>query len=322
MVTKIDKINKKILFELDKNSRISERKLAKVVGRSKESVRYRISKLLEKGIIKRFTTWIDPTKVGHQSAKIYVTLANIPQRKKEFIKFVRNDKRLFWFAIAEGAWNAGMTFFVKDNEEFFNLKNEIFTKFKDLIIDSYTASLVSVHYYGKTYIYNGETPQITMFNKVEDYVLDDISVNVLKELFLNSRINIVSLANKYKTSVEIIKNRIKKLEEQKIIVRYTVEIDFQKLGYDFYKTFLYFHNINESDLKKLMEYSRRAPNIRFLVKQISPWDIELEVMVRSNKEYNEIISKITEEFAKIIKKVETATIVEDYIWSSRELIFE
>lgn len=319
---KIDKINKKIIFELDKNSRIPERALAKVVGRSKESVRYRIGKLVESGIIKRFTTWIDPTKVGYQSAKIYVTLANIPARKKELISYIRNDKRLFWFAIAEGAWNGGLTFFVRDNEEFFHLKNDLFTRFKDLIIDSYTASLVSVHYYGKTYLCDEEISEAIMFHKVENNSLDEISIKILKDLFLDSRINIVSLANKHDTSVEIIRNRMKKMEEQRIIVRYTIDADFQKLGYDFYKTFLYFHNIHEDDLRKLMTYSKREPNVRFLVKQISPWDIELEVMARSNKEYNEIISRITEEFANIIRKVETATIVEDYIWPSKDLIFE
>ena len=42
----IDNIDKRILFELDKNSRIPDVQLAKRVGKSKEAVRYRIKKLV------------------------------------------------------------------------------------------------------------------------------------------------------------------------------------------------------------------------------------------------------------------------------------
>ena len=120
---KLDNIDRRILFELDRNSRIPETKLAKIIRKSKESVRYRIKKLKEEKIILGFTTWIDPVKLGFHSTKIYLKLTNVPDKKKEFIEYVKSDKRLFWLGIAEGKWNAGLTFFVRDNEEFFTLKN-------------------------------------------------------------------------------------------------------------------------------------------------------------------------------------------------------
>jgi hypothetical protein len=59
-----------------------------------------------------------------------------------------------------------------------------------------------------------------------------------------------------------------------------------------------------------------------VVKQISPWDIELEIMCESYHEYNEIISRLTREFSEIINKVETAIMGEDYVFPSEKLIFE
>ena len=91
----LDNIDKRILLELDKNARISDVKLAKIVGKSKESVRYRIKKLIEEKVILRFTIWIDPTKLGYQTAKIYLNLANIPEKKKQFIEELKNEKRLY-----------------------------------------------------------------------------------------------------------------------------------------------------------------------------------------------------------------------------------
>ena len=322
MLIKIDKIDKRILFELDKNARIPDTKLAKLVAKSKESVRYRISRLQEQNIIQGFTTWIDPTKLGFISVKIYLNLANKPTKKKEFIDFVKKDKRLFWLGIAEGAWNAGLTYFVKSNKEFFELKNEIFSRFKDLILDSHTGMLVDVNICNKTFFYKTETMWTVFFDELDNYQLEEIEKNVLRELFDNGRINVVDIARKHNSTVDIVRNRMKKLEEKKIIMRYLAKIDFNKLGYEFFKTFLYFRNLTKNDEKRLREYCRLHPKIIHLVRQISPWDIELEIVCESYLDYNEIISNLTKEFSSVINKVETAIMSEDYVFPANKMIFE
>lgn len=322
MTLNLDKVDMRILFELDRNARIPDTKLAKLVRRSKESVRYRIKMLQEKGIITGFTTWIDPTKLGFSSAKIYLNLVNKPSRKEDLIKYVKKDKRLFWLGIAEGVWNVGLTYFVKSNNEFFELKNDLFSKFNDLVLESHTAVLVDVKIHDKTFLYNADSEWKTMSDVLDSYSLDSIEMGILKELFNNSRVSIVDLVRKNKTTVDIIRHRIKKLEDKKIIFRYSAKIDFNKLGYEFYKTFLYFRNLNKLDENRLLEYARKNLQIIHLVKQISPWDVELEIMCNNYLEYNKIISNLTEEFSEIINKVETAIMSEDYVFPADKMIFE
>ena len=322
MLKKLDKIDCRILFELDKNARIADTKLAKLVLRSKESVRYRINRLREQGIIQGFTTWIDPTKLGFISAKIYLNLANKPDKKKEFVDFVKKDKRLFWIGIAEGAWNAGLTYFVRSNKEFFELKNGIFSKFKDLILDSHTGMLVDVNVCNKTFFHKTETKWITFFDELNNYQLEEIEKNILRELFDNGRINVVDITRNHNSTVDIVRNRMKKLEEKKIIIRYLAKIDFNKLGYEFFKTFLYFRNLTKNDEKRLREYCRLHPKIIHLVRQISPWDIELEIMCENYLDYNDIISNLTKEFSTVINKVETAIMGKDYVFPADKMVFE
>ena len=161
-----------------------------------------------------------------------------------------------------------------------------------------------------------------MFKESGAYRLDEISIKILKELFENSRVNIATIASKYDTTVDVVRNRMKKLEAEKIIVRYTIAVDYQKLGLEFYKSFLYFYNLTEKDLEKLMNYCLNHPNILHFIKQISPWDVELEIMCENYKKYNEIISEVTEKFSYIIRDVDTAIMSEDYVFPSKKLIFE
>jgi len=322
MGVKIDSIDKRILFELDRNSRIPETKLAKIIGKSKESVRYRIKKLTDKKIIEKFTIWIDPTKSGYQVYKIYLSTNNIPKKKKELIEYVKNDKRLFWLGVAEGAWNIGLTFFSKSPQEFFELKNQLFGNFKDLIIELKTAQVVGIKIHEKTFLHDTKPTWTDFFNNSENENLDKISINLLNELFNNSRINIAKTAYKYNTTVDIIRNRIKNMEDKKIIVKYTININYDLLDYEFYKTFLYLKNSDKESMKRILSYILESKKIIHLVKQISPWDIELETVCKNYKEYIKIMSKLTQKFPELIHKIETAIISEDYVFPSKQKIFD
>jgi len=314
----LDKTDMRILYELSKNSRIADTRIAKIIKKSKESVRYRIKKMIDNKIILGFNLWTDPSKLGLASAKIYLNLANIPQKKKSLLEFVKKDKRLYWMGIVEGAWNIGLTYFVKDNEEFFTLKNELVTKFKDLILDVRTASLVGVYWFQYGFLFNEKSEPKKIWASPQKNTLDDVSFKILGDLSKNSRENLAEISHNHSVSVDIIRNRMKMMESKGIIARYTIKINYNKLDLEFYKTFLYFKNLNKNSLSELRSYCNSQPNIINLVQQISPWDIELEIMCKNYFEYNSILSELTEKFSSIISRTETAILSEDLVKSSLE----
>lgn len=61
---KLDDIDQSILDLLHENSRISYTDIGKHVGISRVAVQMRINTLMEQGIIERFTTVINPTRIG------------------------------------------------------------------------------------------------------------------------------------------------------------------------------------------------------------------------------------------------------------------
>jgi Lrp/AsnC family transcriptional regulator, leucine-responsive regulatory protein len=323
MVEHIDTIDRKMLYELHKNARITETALAKKVGRSKESVRYRMRKLQEKGIIIGYRAWFDPSKLGFTSAKIYLTLANNPERVDAFKAHLKTEKRLFWFGIAHGAWNAGLTFYINNSREFFDLKNNIYTQFKDIILDNRTGFLTSVHVGDLSFLTGMESQWMTFFDSTTKPVeLDKADKEILKRLYNNAREHIVTIAEHVHLSPETVRQRIKRLEREGVISRYRATIDYNKLGYEFFKTFLYFTNLTPEEEMRLMEYSRVHPHILHLMKQISAWDVELEIMAENYLHYNQILDELTREFSSIITKTETAIMGEDYVYPAKHILLE
>ncbi len=58
------------------------------------------------------------------------------------------------------------------------------------------------------------------------------NLELLKKLKENSRISYVSLARHFKVSETAIRKRIRKLEEGGVIIKYTVQVNPKKIGFD------------------------------------------------------------------------------------------
>ena len=63
---KLDRTDKSIIFELQKNGRIQNNDLAREIGLSPSSCLRRVKLLEEAGVIQNYTTVVDPQKIGLQ----------------------------------------------------------------------------------------------------------------------------------------------------------------------------------------------------------------------------------------------------------------
>lgn len=182
--------------------------------------------------------------------------------------------------------------------------------------------MVNVSVHEKTFLVKEKSSLITFTESLENIELEDMAKNVLKELYYNSRENIASIADKYHTTVDIVRNRMRKLEEQKIIVRYTIQINYQKIGYELYKAFIYLRSFSKENVKAILKYAEQSDKIINIVKQIAPWDIEFIIFANNFQDYNQVVGEFTKQFSNSIKKVESATMSEDIIFPCKKLVFE
>jgi len=322
MDIKLDKIDRKILYELDLNARLPETQLAKKVGRSRESIRYRINQLKEKGVISNFSTLINLSKLGYQGYKMYLKLGGKHKERKELYEFIKKQENLFWLGIGEGAWDVGMTFFAKTHSEFHQTKNIIFSKFKHIILRKDIGVVINVGMYPKKYFLNKKPKPFKLFGDLKFNQIDDLDKKIINLLQENARISLVHLANQTQSTIDIIRNRIKKLEKKEIILRYHLNIDYNRLGLEFFKVFLYFSDLPEEKERKLIQFFEQKPEILNFVRQILPWDMEIEVMVENYSQFNQILRETKDLFSDVIINTETAIMSEDYIFPVNRLILQ
>jgi len=319
MPEKLDKIDRRILFELDKNCRISDNQIAKIVGRSRESVGYRIKRLQDKGILQGFITSINPSKYGYMFFKLYFQLANIPKERERFFEYMKKLPGLYWFGVNDGVWDAHATIYAKDVKEFYDIKNRIYSEFKDLIIKRDTGILVNVNQYKKKYLledgseYAGYSSSSIFSDEVVANEIDGLDKRILNTLLNDGRVPLVELTKRVGSTVDIVRGRMKKMEENGVIIQYRTAVDHTKLGFVFFKSFLYFNNLSKTDEKRLFEYAKEHPSIIYLIRQVSSWDVELEMVCKSYEDFTATMNDIRGRFSNSMRNYESVLMKED-IW--------
>lgn len=72
----MDEIDKKIIELLQDNSRISITNIAKKINLSRPSVSEKIARLVEQGILAKFTTYVPAHKIGHK-VSFFMEISNL-----------------------------------------------------------------------------------------------------------------------------------------------------------------------------------------------------------------------------------------------------
>jgi DNA-binding Lrp family transcriptional regulator len=123
----------KLISELMKNSRRSDRELAKVVGVSQPTVSRLISKLEKEGFIKEYTMIPDFRKLGYELVALtFVRLRNLtPEELEKARQRTRTDMEtappeIVWFEKGMGAGSDGvLASFHKDYASYLKLRERM-----------------------------------------------------------------------------------------------------------------------------------------------------------------------------------------------------
>jgi Lrp/AsnC family transcriptional regulator for asnA, asnC and gidA len=314
-MVKLDLKDRKILYQLDTDSRQSFRRIGRKVGLSKDVVASRVKKLQESGIIIRFFTYYNILQLGLNFLRFYLKFQYVtPEIKKEIINHFINDENVNNLFSTEGSYDLGVLMMVENIADIYPLWKKTLEKYGDYFSKQVFSVYMGELIYGHGFLLEGieepiRTPLKKNWGKVK---IDDLDLNILKLLVSNSRIPTVDIAKKLKSNVTTINSRIKGLIDKNIILGYTIELDLDKLGYQVWKVDFYLSEYNK--INKIIKYVEKNPLLYSVDYTIGYADLELEINVKNINQLHEIIEDLHSRFPKIIRNYSYFRGVKYYKW--------
>lgn len=313
-MTKTDLKDRKILYELDKDSRQSNKQIAKKVGLSEQVVGNRIRRLQELKIIDYFYVKINPATLGYTHIKIYLRLHNITKEKEDiFLQELNSQPGVFWLASLRGKYDLEVSTYVKNLSEFSQKYDTLFEKWGEYILERNVILLEKAYTYTKAYLVPSQKPEHFIYGEGKEIIsLDKIDFSLLHILSKKGRKPLIDIAKLLEVSSDTVRYRIRNLEQKKVITGFSLKINFQELGYNYHLIFLKLQNMNAEKYAKLESLAKLNKNIIIYIKTIGDHDVELETQITTKEELDMLLKLLRDHFVTEIKDYEILEVIKEY----------
>ena len=312
---KIDVKDRKILYQLDINSRQSLHTIGSNVRLTKNVVQYRIDRLVRTGIIKNFYTSIDFYKLGYINLGIYVNYQYYtPKIEKDIIQYFIDSEHAWFIANVQGNFDLIVLFSVSNMNQFFSFWKQTLTKYRYYFQSALITFFTRTHYLPISYLLEEQnTPQHLEYEFIDGGTkvdIDETDRSILAHLSLNSRKPLIEIAAELDTTSATIANRIKKLEKMKVINGYRINIDYLKLGLQLFNVHINLRNYDK--IHQIISYVKTNPYIISISEVIDHCDLSLNYHIKNFNELHKIIKEIYDKFPSDIKNHMTFSYPEIY----------
>ncbi|MFA6461476.1 MAG: Lrp/AsnC family transcriptional regulator [Candidatus Woesearchaeota archaeon] len=123
-------------------------------------------------------------------------------------------------------------------------------------------------------------------------ILDLFDKRIILELERDSSQSISQLAKKIRRSKEFVNFRIRRLEQEEIILGYSAIVDMSKLGYFTFRIYLKWQNMTQDQKQKFYKEIKIKENIWTTTVLHEKWDFAFFVGVKSTDNFHKMWSEI------------------------------
>ncbi len=314
LAIKIDAKDRKIISALFDNSRTPFSEIGRKARLSKESVNYRLKRLMNNGLIVGFNTVLDIKKMGWEIFFVYIRFRDLDEiKEKEILEYLKNHSNVAQLFKCMGNHDAIIKVFVKNYSEIEEVMKDIELKYKtnfdgydfDYIIEEVAVPFSFV--YGKI-----GNPDYLTKGKPDKEELSKLELDILKILAKNARISISDMAKQVSVQRDIIKYHMKKMEKQGIILKYRPDVLPKRMGYNWYFLVLKTEKLTKPIEIAITGFLKSNPNVTYFYKTVGSSDIQVEIRAKTNEKLNEIVLSIRGILKGVLKRSELLIILDEH----------
>lgn len=293
----LDRIDEKIISELDNNARQSISAIAKKTGVPKSVAAYRLRALEKSGVIKYYYTVIDSYRLGYSSYRVYLKLRHAgPAKEREMIEYLTALPQTRWVGLIKGTYNIGVVFLVRTQKEFVDVYASFNSKYRAHIGSSHVGISSGLERFrlpfAKRHLKSRASVDTVRVGDTAE--IDATDSRLLEILSANARMPLLGIARQMGLTPAAVQYRLKQLMRNRIVLGFRPVLDMEKLGYTLYKVDI---NLKGAEgYERMRRFAREHEAVFCLVKTIGWADAEFEVYAKSTAQFYSILDEIRARF--------------------------
>lgn len=126
--------------------------------------------------------------------------------------------------------------------------------------------------------------------------LDALDKKILAVLDQDARLTESAIGKKVRASKQVVRYRLKRFEENKIIENYYTMLNIGKLGFDSYYVFVQLTGLNSKQEKEIYQKILKLPHVAWLATGVGRWDAVILFCAKTISQFNEQLEKLKKLF--------------------------
>lgn len=289
---KIDENDLKLLGYLYHSNRESFVQIAKETGLSRTQVEYKYNKFMKEGIIRRFMTVFNYSAFGYPTYVLMQIKLEKFSYLNSFTHKLEKSKHCISWGECFGKYDLFSNLIFKDEKELSNFLAEVINEQE--VMDYLIVKPYLTEFHPLKMLYDKQKPVYPITNNTKERKFDNKDVAILKILEENNRARIIDIAKKTNLSAELVLYKIRKLEEDKVILGGKALLNMKKLGYDYTIILINIKNFSQEVREKLISFVRRDKMANLLILSLFNPNCIIQIFHKTNDELKEEIKKIRE----------------------------
>ncbi len=295
----IDIKDKKILYELSKNSRIPILQLAKNVGLSKDAIRYRLEALEKNHILSTYLTVINLPLLGYRSHILFLEFKSLTgELEKQIHSFFVKHPYTIWVATTTGKWDMIIDFVSKDPIQFDANLSSMLNHLGNNLKHYELLETIKENYYHHAYLLSSNSTKKE--SKPEKYGPDIFDYEILHSLSQDSRKMSTELTTYINLSHDAISLRIKKMVKAEIIQQFSILLNFHQLDLEYYFLFLQFNKMTTQMHARITEFLESQKQVLFYGKTAGKFNYYVDLIVKNQKDFRDFVILLRNHFGEDI----------------------
>ncbi|MFH0818077.1 MAG: Lrp/AsnC family transcriptional regulator [Candidatus Micrarchaeota archaeon] len=311
MLWEIDAKDRAILYYLDEDARRPISQLSKKVKLNREVVRYRIDRMIERGTVQKFLTYIPITQMGFLLTTFFMNFQDTSMNdEEELIKYVAEKPEVIWVASTNGRFDLGFSISARNMSELVTFIAEFKDRYRNFITDFQMANSVRDWRFPRSYLLEDDNEnQKPYFDTLTPYEneIDPVDKKILAALGEDGRMRAVEIARRVGVSADAVADRINKMKKDKLILGITLLLNNNTIKRKTFKSFITFHNVKKVEAK-FLNYCNEEKNIVHVKRMLGPWEYEVDLELESEDELRELHSKLKAQFAESVRSTSFVSI--------------
>lgn len=307
----MDLTDRKILYELDQDSRQSLSSIAKKIRTSPQVVKYRVEALLSSGALQYCWPMVEYRKAGYFFGLYFFKLQNMDEKaERELFEYLNGNRYIPIIMRGEGYADLIIAICAKGIFHLRDIITELNNRFGRNFREYDATIPIGFTQFHRAYLVGAErkaprkaAPAFTGAD-VREEALNANERKVLSMLNHNARVSLVQIAKKTGISGITAKNIVRKLQRIGIIQSYTILPDHVLLGKPRHRVLFKLANLSSQRERMLFAYCQMHPNIVHHLRVIGYWDLVLDIEVERGEPFRKIIQEMKHKFSDIIARVE------------------